>query len=116
MGGLTTQDIKRFRLSARGVALAYNWWSLFVRLANSTTRLEAITIQPFLLAGVAGKTRHAGQQPNHCAHARERHPSDAPANAGESLAEDMEKHCGAIAPEIRLAVCLRADYHKGRQL
>lgn len=87
-----------------------------MRLANSTTRLEAITIRPFLLAGVAGKTRHAGQQPNHCAHARERHPSDAPVDAGESLAEDMEKHCEAIAPEIRLAVCLRADYHKGRQL
>jgi len=60
-GGFTTQDIKRCRLSARGVALAYNWWSLFVRLANPTARLEAITSRPFLLAGVARKTRHAGQ-------------------------------------------------------
>ncbi len=33
-GGFTTQDIKRCRLSAMGVAMAYNWWSLFVRLAN----------------------------------------------------------------------------------
>jgi hypothetical protein len=61
-GGFTTQDITRCRLSARGVALAYNWWSLFVRLANPKARLEAITSRPFLLAGVARKTSHAGQQ------------------------------------------------------
>ena len=33
-GGFTTHDLKRCRLLARSVALIYNWWSLFVRLAD----------------------------------------------------------------------------------
>jgi hypothetical protein len=33
-GGYTTKDLKRCRLISRMVALVYNWWSLFVRLAN----------------------------------------------------------------------------------
>ena len=61
-GGFTTQDIKRCRLSAMGVAMAYNWWSLFVRLAHPQTRMEAITSRPLLLSGVGRKTTHAGQQ------------------------------------------------------
>lgn len=61
-GGFTTQDLKRCRFNALAVALIYNWWSLFVRLANPKVRLEAITSRPFLLSGVARKTRHAGQQ------------------------------------------------------
>jgi len=44
------------------VALVYNWWSLFVRLANPKARLEAITSRPFLLSGVARCTTHSGQQ------------------------------------------------------
>jgi hypothetical protein len=61
-GGYTTQDLKRSRFTAMMVALVYNWWSLFVRLANPEARLEAITSRPFLLSGVARKTDHAGQQ------------------------------------------------------
>lgn len=61
-GGFTTQDLKRCRFNALAVALIYNWWSLFVRLANPKARLEAITSRPFLLSGVARKTRHGGQQ------------------------------------------------------
>ena len=61
-GGYMTQDIKRCRLTAATVALIYNWWSLFVRLAHPDARLEAITSRPFLLSGVARKTEHAGQQ------------------------------------------------------
>ena len=57
-----THDIKRCRLTADAVALTYNGWSLFVRLANPDARLEAITSRPFLLSGVARKTGHAGQQ------------------------------------------------------
>ena len=48
-------------LSARTVALIYNWWSWYVRLAHPPTRLEAITSRPLLLAGVARLTEHAGQ-------------------------------------------------------
>ena len=51
-GGYTTQDIKRCRLISRMVALVYNWWSLFVRLASGKHH-EAITSRPLLLYGVA---------------------------------------------------------------
>lgn len=60
-GGYTTQDLERCNLSARAVALIYNWWSWYVRLAHPKTRLEAITSRPMLLAGVARLTQHANQ-------------------------------------------------------
>ena len=60
-GGYTTHDIERCNLSARAVALIYNWWSWYVRLAHPKTRLEAITSRPMLLSGVARLTQHAGQ-------------------------------------------------------
>jgi hypothetical protein len=60
-GGYTTHDIERCNLSARAVALIYNWWSWYVRLAHTKTRLEAITSRPLLLSGVARLTQHAGQ-------------------------------------------------------
>lgn len=60
-GGYTTQDLERCNLSARAVALIYNWWSWYVRLAHPKTRLEAITSRPLLLAGIARQTSPAGQ-------------------------------------------------------
>lgn len=60
-GGYTTHDMERCNLSARAVALVYNWWSWYVRLAHPKTRLEAITSRPLLLGGVARLTQHAGQ-------------------------------------------------------
>ncbi|MFY9261506.1 MAG: hypothetical protein WAO71_13475 [Gallionella sp.] len=43
------------------MALIYNWWSIFVRLANPSARLEAITSRPWLLTSVGRKTEHSGQ-------------------------------------------------------
>lgn len=60
-GGFTTHDLKRCQFTAMTVALAYNWWSLFVRLAHPKARLEAITSRPFLLSGIGQLTTHAGQ-------------------------------------------------------
>lgn len=60
-GGYTTQDMERCNLSARAVALIYNWWSWYVRLAHPKTRLEAITSRPLLLGGIARLTHHSGQ-------------------------------------------------------
>jgi Transposase DDE domain group 1 len=60
-GGFTTQDLKRCRLLARSVALIYNWWSLFVRLADPDHHREAITSRPLLLQAMARQTRHAGR-------------------------------------------------------
>ena len=60
-GGFTTHDLKRCRLLAGIVALVYNWWSLFVRLADPDHHREAITTRPLLLTAVARQTQHAGQ-------------------------------------------------------
>ena len=60
-GGYSTHDIERCALSARAVALVYNWWSWYVRLAHPKTRLEAITSRPKLLSAVGRMTSHAGQ-------------------------------------------------------
>ena len=60
-GGFTTQDLTRCRLLAGMVALIYNWWSLFVRLADPEHHREAITNRPLLLSAIARRTRHAGQ-------------------------------------------------------
>jgi len=60
-GGFTTQDLTRCRLLAGTVALIYNWWSLFMRLADPDHHREAITSRPLLLSAIARKTQHAGQ-------------------------------------------------------
>lgn len=60
-GGYTTSDLKPCRLVSRMVALVYNWWSIFVRLARPHKHHEAITSRPLLLHGVARQTKHAGR-------------------------------------------------------
>jgi hypothetical protein len=60
-GGFTTHDLHRCQLAARAVALIYNWWSLYVRLANPQARREAITSRPWLMSSVGRRTEHAGQ-------------------------------------------------------
>jgi hypothetical protein len=54
-GGFVTQDIDRCRIVAYAVALIYNWWNLFVRLAQPDKHLEAITSRPLLLHSVGKK-------------------------------------------------------------
>ncbi len=48
-------------MASRLVALVYNWWSLFVRLARPEKHAEAIISRPLLLHGVARQIKHAGQ-------------------------------------------------------
>jgi hypothetical protein len=60
-GGYTTHDLERCNLSARAVALIYNGWSWYVRLAHPKAHLETITSRPLLLCGVARLTQHVGQ-------------------------------------------------------
>ena len=55
-GGFVTQKIKPCRLVARMIALIYNWWSLFVRLAEPDKHLEAIVSRHLLLHGVGKQT------------------------------------------------------------
>lgn len=59
--GFSTEDLKRSQLMARIVALIYNWWSLFTRLANQDQHGEAITTRPLFMQGIARHTRHAQQ-------------------------------------------------------
>ena len=60
-GGFTTHDLKRCRLMARCVALVFNWWNLFVRLADPDRHREAITSRPLLLQAIGRQTSHAGR-------------------------------------------------------
>jgi hypothetical protein len=59
--GYTTQDLKRCRFMAKITAIVYNWWTIFTRLANPNSHLEAITSRPLLLHAVAKQTSHAGR-------------------------------------------------------
>ncbi|MFV0276216.1 MAG: transposase [Parahaliea sp.] len=60
-GGFTTKSIKPCRFMARVIALIYNWWNIFVRLADPDKHLEAITSRPLLLSSV-GKLTETGRQ------------------------------------------------------
>lgn len=59
--GYTTRDLKRCQIMARVIALVYNWWSLFVRLAISDKHAEAITSRPLLLEAVGKQSVHGRQ-------------------------------------------------------
>lgn len=61
-GGYTTHDLARCRMMARVIALTYNWWSLFVRLAIPNKHAEAITSRPLLLQAVGKQTWHGGRR------------------------------------------------------
>ncbi len=60
-GGFTTRDLARCRLAARLNALVYDWWNIFVRLADPNLHREAITSRPLFLSAIATRTRHARQ-------------------------------------------------------
>lgn len=61
-GGFTTHDLHRCQLSARAVALIYNWWSLFVRLANPDARREGDHQPP--LAHVLNRSAYRARRPD----------------------------------------------------
>jgi hypothetical protein len=48
-GGFTTTDLKRCWTMASMTALAYDWWTIFARLAEPDKHREAITARPLLL-------------------------------------------------------------------
>lgn len=61
-GGYTTQDVKSCRLMSRMIALIYNWWNLYTRLAFPDQHHEAITTRPLLLSSVDRQTTHANKK------------------------------------------------------
>jgi len=60
-GGFVTQKQQTSQIMARMVALVYNWWNLFSRLAIPEKHHEAITSRPLLLSSV-GQLTHSGRQ------------------------------------------------------
>ncbi len=61
-GGYTTQEIKSCQFMSRIIALIYNWWNLFVRLAIPEKHHEAITSRPLLLSSIGKLTEHSRQK------------------------------------------------------
>lgn len=59
--GFTTHDLARCRLASRLVALVYDWWNLFCRLAEPERHMEAQTSRPLLLTAIAERITHARQ-------------------------------------------------------
>jgi len=59
--GFTTQDLKRCRLTAKFIALIYDWWNIFVRLVEPNCHREAVTSRPLLMNAV-GKLTHHGRR------------------------------------------------------
>ena len=59
--GFMTQDHRRCQILARMIALIYNWWSLYTRLAIPNRHTEATTSRPLLLHGIGRQTKHSNQ-------------------------------------------------------
>jgi len=60
--GYTTKDMKSCRLMSRMIALIYNWWNLYTRLAIPGQHHEAITSKPMLLSSVGRQTVQGNQK------------------------------------------------------
>lgn len=61
-GGYTTQALKPCRFISRIIALIYNWWNIFARLAEPDKHLEAVTSRPLLLSSVGKLTETSRQK------------------------------------------------------
>lgn len=61
-GGYTSNDVKSCRLMSRIIALIYNWWNLYVRLALPDQHHEAITSRPLLLSSIGRQTKHSDKK------------------------------------------------------
>jgi Transposase DDE domain group 1 len=58
-GGYTSKDVKSCRIMSRIIALIFNWWTLYVRLALPDRHHEAITSRPLLLSSIGRQTTHS---------------------------------------------------------
>ena len=119
-GGFTTQDLKRCRLMARFVALVFNWWTLFARLADPDHHREAITTRPLLLTAIGRQTTHAGRTTIHVSSTHARHPwvRGALTRIGAFL-ESLRSNAEQLSPIERWYRILSqalVKYLKGRQL
>jgi hypothetical protein len=96
-GGFTTQDLKRCRFMARITALIYNWWSLFVRLADPTQHTEASPLPPAAAARPGPAHPPRWTDPHHHQPPARRGrlgPNRLPRDRG--LLQDATSNCGAV--------------------
>jgi hypothetical protein len=119
-GGFTTHDLKRCRLMARCVALVFNWWTLFVRLADPDHHREAITSRPLLLQAIGRQTKHAGRTTvtitsSHGKHDRARRALTRIAAFFTELRKTAEQ-LSAIERWYRILSQALVKYLRGRQL
>jgi hypothetical protein len=102
-GGFTTHDLKRCRLLAGSIALIFNWWSLFVRLADPDRRPEAITSRPLLLQAIARQTQHAGQTTLTLSSTHgEQHRARRAYLQIAGFPRPVARNCGAVGPRATL--------------
>lgn len=57
LDGFAAQDMHRSELTARTVALVYNWWSWYVLTTNPKARRQELTSRPLLLSAVGRATQ-----------------------------------------------------------
>lgn len=60
--GFTSLKLRVSQISARLIALVYNWWSLYARLIEPEQHHEAVRSRRRLLGGAARQIQHAGQR------------------------------------------------------
>ena len=103
--GFTTHDLKRCQIMARTIALVYNWWSLFTRLAIPEKHAEAIPSRPLFLVECRRPADHS-QRANHRhghQHARQG-PPDALGSASDQLVSgNSSQCCGAVDLSSKMA-------------
>jgi len=54
--------LEDYQLMSHMIALVYDWWNLFVRLAIPEKHHEAITSRPLLLSSIGRLTEHSRQK------------------------------------------------------
>lgn len=60
-GGFMTHDMQRPRVMTAFIALVYNLWNVFSRLADPTRHMEAVTARPLLMTAV-GRLARTGRR------------------------------------------------------
>ena len=60
-GGFTSRELKRTQVMAQIVAMVYNWWNIFARLAEPNRHLEALSSRPALQC-IVGRLVKTGRQ------------------------------------------------------
>lgn len=60
--GFTTRDIKRTQIMAGIVALVYNWWNIFCRLAEPEEHMEAKTSRPLFFNSICKVVKTSRQR------------------------------------------------------